>query len=81
MFQIYIYVSIRSTTCKDYIEKRLGQCGPTSSHCFDCRVERKKIADRIRKKVSNPHNKIRKNTQKSAKQFKRKVSRLRNKVS
>lgn len=81
MFHTYIYVSIRSITCKGYIEKRLGQRGPMSSYCFDCRIERKKMADRIRKKVFNPRGKIRNKTQKSAKQLKRKVSRLRNKVS
>ncbi|XP_016657215.1 uncharacterized protein LOC100167836 isoform X2 [Acyrthosiphon pisum] len=51
-------ITRRSITCKGYVEIRLGQRGPKSNYCFDCRVARKKMADSLRKKVLKLENKI-----------------------
>ncbi|XP_060862239.1 uncharacterized protein LOC132939199 [Metopolophium dirhodum] len=51
-------ITRRSITCKGYVEIRLGQRGPKSNYCFDCRVARKQMADSLRKKVFKLENNI-----------------------
>ncbi|CAI6351402.1 unnamed protein product [Macrosiphum euphorbiae] len=51
-------ITRRSITCKGYVEIRLGQRGPKSNYCFDCRIARRSMANCLRRKVLKLENKI-----------------------
>jgi len=77
---IKITICRKSNLCKGYIVRQDGQRGFLSKSCFECRLDRKKMADKYRNKILKPYFKKNKQNQNTAKSLKRKNARLRIKV-